>query len=183
MNSEYDVVVIGGGPAGSTVSTLIADSGFRVGLFERERFPRFHIGESLIPETYWVLKRTGMLPKMQQQPLRQEIQRAVRERERQAVGAVLLSRQQAARVLADLAGRSKRVRSDDARECPRTRRGRARGRARARGALRRRSSRGRGDQRRRWRTPRNPCEGRGRRQRAGCTPAEQVQAACLGSRS
>ena len=34
-------------------------------LFERERFPRFHIGESLIPETYWVLKRLGMLPKMQ----------------------------------------------------------------------------------------------------------------------
>ena len=38
----------------------------RVELFERERFPRFHIGESLIPETYWVLKRLNMLPKMQQ---------------------------------------------------------------------------------------------------------------------
>ena len=60
-----DVVVIGGGPAGSTVSTLIAQRGPRVTLFERERFPRFHIGESLIPETYWVLKRLGMLPKMQ----------------------------------------------------------------------------------------------------------------------
>ena len=63
--SQYDVVVIGGGPAGSTVSTLIADAGLSVGLFERERFPRFHIGESLIPETYWVLKRLGMLEKMQ----------------------------------------------------------------------------------------------------------------------
>jgi flavin-dependent dehydrogenase len=61
-----DVVVIGGGPAGSTVSTLLAQQGCRVQLFERERFPRFHIGESLIPETYWVLKRLGMLPKMQQ---------------------------------------------------------------------------------------------------------------------
>ncbi len=62
---DYDVIVIGGGPAGSTTSTLIAQQGYKVGLFERERFPRFHIGESLIPETYWVLKRLGMLPKMQ----------------------------------------------------------------------------------------------------------------------
>jgi flavin-dependent dehydrogenase len=61
-----DVVVIGGGPAGSTVSTLIAQQGYRVELFERERFPRFHIGESLIPETYRVLRRLNMLPKMQQ---------------------------------------------------------------------------------------------------------------------
>ena len=60
-----DVVVIGGGPAGSTVSTLIAQQGYKVQLFEREKFPRFHIGESLIPETYWVLKRLNMLPKMQ----------------------------------------------------------------------------------------------------------------------
>jgi flavin-dependent dehydrogenase len=59
-----DVVVIGGGPAGSTVSTLIAQKGRRVVLFERERFPRFHIGESLIPETYWVLHRLKMLDKM-----------------------------------------------------------------------------------------------------------------------
>ena len=65
VRANADVVVIGGGPAGSTVSTLIAQRGFQVELFERERFPRFHIGESLIPETYWVLKRLNMLPKMQ----------------------------------------------------------------------------------------------------------------------
>jgi len=59
-----DVIVIGGGPAGSTVSALTAQQGYKVQLFERERFPRFHIGESLIPETYWVLKRLGMLEKM-----------------------------------------------------------------------------------------------------------------------
>ena len=61
-----DVVVIGGGPAGSTVSTLIAQRGHTVELFERDHFPRFHIGESLIPETYWVLERLNMLPKMRQ---------------------------------------------------------------------------------------------------------------------
>jgi flavin-dependent dehydrogenase len=59
------VIVIGGGPAGSTCSTLLAQQGVSVELFERERFPRFHIGESLIPETYWVLERLNMLPKMQ----------------------------------------------------------------------------------------------------------------------
>ena len=65
-NTDPDVVVIGGGPAGATASTLLAQQGVRVRLFEREHFPRFHIGESLIPETYWVLKRLNMLPKMQQ---------------------------------------------------------------------------------------------------------------------
>ncbi|HVW37441.1 MAG TPA: tryptophan 7-halogenase, partial [Pirellulales bacterium] len=62
--TSTDVVVIGGGPAGSTVSTLLAQHGCRVQLFEREKFPRFHIGESLIPETYWVFKRLKMLDKM-----------------------------------------------------------------------------------------------------------------------
>src|SRR5512145_2115242 len=65
FSESYEVVVIGGGPAGSTVSTLLAQQGCRVELFERDHFPRFHIGESLIPETYWVLKRLNMLPKMQ----------------------------------------------------------------------------------------------------------------------
>ncbi len=62
--SSTDVAVVGGGPAGSTVSTILAQRGVKVRLFERDRFPRFHIGESLIPETYWVLKRLNMLDKM-----------------------------------------------------------------------------------------------------------------------
>jgi flavin-dependent dehydrogenase len=67
-NKQTDVVVIGGGPAGSTVSTLLAQQGCRVELFERERFPRFHIGESLIPETYWVFQRLKILDKMKASP-------------------------------------------------------------------------------------------------------------------
>src|SRR5215210_8298763 len=64
--SSPDVIVIGGGPSGATCSTILAQQGVRVELFEREKFPRFHIGESLIPETYWVLKRMNMLEKMKQ---------------------------------------------------------------------------------------------------------------------
>lgn len=67
-----DVVVIGGGPAGATTSTLLAQNGHRVVLFERDKFPRFHIGESLIPETYWVLKRLNMLDKMRASPFVQK---------------------------------------------------------------------------------------------------------------
>ena len=59
-----DVVVIGGGPSGATVSTLLAQKGFNVQIFERDHFPRFHIGESMIPDTYFALQRTGLLAKM-----------------------------------------------------------------------------------------------------------------------
>jgi flavin-dependent dehydrogenase len=62
--SYSPVVVIGGGPSGTTAATLLAQQGHEVQLFEREHHPRFHIGESLIPETYWVLERLNMLPKM-----------------------------------------------------------------------------------------------------------------------
>ena len=61
---RYDVVVIGGGPAGSTAAAILAEAGRKVLVVERTRFPRFHIGESLMPETYWVFKRLGMLPKL-----------------------------------------------------------------------------------------------------------------------
>jgi len=65
---NYDAVVIGGGPAGSTAATLIAKSGRRVLLLDRERFPRFRLGESLMPATYWTFRRLGVLDKMRSSP-------------------------------------------------------------------------------------------------------------------
>ena len=66
MNTHYnyDTIVIGGGPAGSTVATLVAEQGRSVLLLEREVEPQFKIGESLIPATYWTFKRLGMLKKL-----------------------------------------------------------------------------------------------------------------------
>jgi len=64
ISATSEVIVIGGGPAGATTATLVAQKGRRVTLFERERFPRFHVGESLIPETFWVLGRLGLLDAM-----------------------------------------------------------------------------------------------------------------------
>ncbi len=61
---QHDVIVIGGGPAGAATATLVARQGRRVLLLERERFPRFRIGESLMPATYWSLERLGVIDKM-----------------------------------------------------------------------------------------------------------------------
>ena len=63
-NEHYDVIVIGGGPAGSTVATLVAEQGHRVLLLERAITSQFKIGESLIPATYWTFKRLGILEKL-----------------------------------------------------------------------------------------------------------------------
>ena len=65
-NSKFDTIIIGGGPAGSTAATLIAQQGYRVLLLEREAEPSFKIGESLIPATYWTFKRLGMLERLRE---------------------------------------------------------------------------------------------------------------------
>ncbi len=61
----HDVIVIGGGPAGSTTATLLAKKGFSVLLLERERFPRFQIGESLLPFNNDVFQRLGILEQLE----------------------------------------------------------------------------------------------------------------------
>ena len=58
---DFDVVVIGGGPAGTTTATLLADSGWSVCLLEKARHPRFHIGESLLPMNLPIFERLGIL--------------------------------------------------------------------------------------------------------------------------
>jgi FAD-dependent halogenase len=72
-NADYDVIVVGGGPAGSTVSTLVAMAGHKVLLLEKEVFPRYQIGESLLPVTvhgicrllgvYEELEKAAFVPK------------------------------------------------------------------------------------------------------------------------
>lgn len=62
-----DVVVIGGGPGGSTAATLLARAGFAVTLFEKARFPRAHVGESLLPATLGILDDIGVLPAVERE--------------------------------------------------------------------------------------------------------------------
>ena len=67
-NNTYDVIVMGGGPAGSSVASILAREGRQVILFEKEVFPRHHIGESLMTDTYWTFRRMGLLEKLKESP-------------------------------------------------------------------------------------------------------------------
>ncbi len=59
--ADLDAIVVGGGPAGSTAATMLARKGWRVRLFEREQFPREHIGESLLPASIPILEELGVM--------------------------------------------------------------------------------------------------------------------------
>ena len=63
-NRSYDCIVIGAGPAGSTAACIVAEQGFSTLLIDRDKFPRDHVGESLMPEAYWIFERLGLVHEM-----------------------------------------------------------------------------------------------------------------------
>src|SRR3984885_9743025 len=63
-DNSFDAIIIGAGPAGSSSAAILAAYGHRVLILEREKFPRYHIGESLLPFTFQPLQRLGLIDKM-----------------------------------------------------------------------------------------------------------------------
>ena len=63
---DADVIVVGGGPGGAAAATMLARKGWRVRLYERDHFPREHVGESLLPASIPILAELGVLPAVEQ---------------------------------------------------------------------------------------------------------------------
>ena len=72
MKTSYDCVVVGGGPAGGSAAAIVAEAGYSTLLIEREPVPRFHVGESLMPEAYWPLQRLGLVNQMKNSGFQQK---------------------------------------------------------------------------------------------------------------
>ncbi len=64
FKNKYDIIVVGGGPAGSTTGALLAEKGHDVLILEKEKFPRYHVGESLMPFCYFPLERLGLVDRL-----------------------------------------------------------------------------------------------------------------------
>ena len=64
LKTNYDAIVVGGGPAGSTAGALLAEKGRDVLIVEKEKFPRYHVGESLMPFCYFPLERLGLIEQL-----------------------------------------------------------------------------------------------------------------------
>lgn len=64
LPESVDLAVIGGGPSGSTMAMLVARAGYRVLVLEKDRHPRFHIGESLLPHNMPIFRRLGLLDRV-----------------------------------------------------------------------------------------------------------------------
>jgi flavin-dependent dehydrogenase len=62
--NQFDVIIIGAGPAGSATASILAEKGRKVVVFEKDKFPRYHVGESLLPFTYEPLRRLGLIDRM-----------------------------------------------------------------------------------------------------------------------
>ena len=110
----YDAVVVGGGPGGATTATVLAQHDRRVLLLERDTFPRYHVGESLMPYTWFTFERLGVLDWFEKAacPRKRSVQFV------STTGKVsqpfLLLPDDRARVRHDVAGAPKRLRPDDA---------------------------------------------------------------------
>ncbi len=65
-SDSFDTIVIGGGPAGAAAAAILAEHKRRVVVIEREKFPRYHVGESLLPFTFYPLQRLGLVERMRQ---------------------------------------------------------------------------------------------------------------------
>lgn len=64
IQTDWDALILGGGPAGASAAAILAEHGHRVLVLEREKFPRYHVGESMIPFTFHPLQRLGLIPRM-----------------------------------------------------------------------------------------------------------------------
>src|SRR5260221_12439446 len=72
-----DVIIVGGGPAGSTTASAVCRLGLRAIVLEKEVFPRFHIGESLLPQSLKIFERIGLLEKLERTFIRKDRARFV----------------------------------------------------------------------------------------------------------